>query len=244
MNAPFNPLSAGFYTVRDAARLIEVGSAQRIRGWLAGYPGRKVGPLLVRDFQPIGRAQEMSFLDLMEVRFVEHFRDIGVKPQTLRRCIEVAREKFKEDKPLLKQGVLFIPTDDRRKVIVEEVLKPVAKENRDRKLWNLVDRNYEFSEFIEGSLARGLTFDPQTEMTSEWRPRVIEFPDVVVDPRVAYGQPSVPSGTPTSALFNAWRAEGEDFAAVSDWFNVPVDQVRMAVGFELLLEHEEGALSS
>lgn len=243
MNAPFNPLSRGFYTVQDAARLIEVGSAQRIRGWLSGYPRRKVGPLLVRDYQPIGTAQEMSFLDLMEVRFVEHFRDIGVKPQTLRRCIEVAREKFNEEKPLLRQGVLFIPTDDRRKVVVEEVLKPVAKENRDRKLWNLVDRNYEFNDFIEGSLARGLAFDPKTEMTSEWRPRSIDFPQVVIDPRVAYGQPSVPSGIPTSVLFDAWRAEGEEVTPVADWFNVPVDQVQMAIGFEKLLMHEEQALN-
>lgn len=244
MNAPFNPLARGFYTVRDAARLIEVGSAQRIRGWLNGYPRRKVGPLLVRDYAPIGDAQEMSFMDLMEVRFVEHFREIGVKPQTLRRCIEVAREKFNEDKPLLKQGVLFIPTDDRRKVIVEEVLKPVAKEHRDRKLWNLVDKNYEFNEFIEGSLARGLTFDPETEMASEWRPRQIEFPDVVIDPLVAYGQPVVPQGIPTGVLFDAWRAEGEDAGVVADWYNVPIDQVRMAVGFEKLLQHEERALAA
>lgn len=244
MNAPFNPLSRGFYTVHDAARLIEVGSAQRIRGWLAGYPRRQVGPLLVRDYEPIGNAQEMSFLDLMEVRFVEHFRDIGVKPQTLRRCIEVAREKFNEDKPLLKQGVLFIPTDDRRKVIVEEVLKPMAKENKDRKLWNLVDRNYEFNDFIEGALARGLAFDPETEMASEWRPRAIDFPNVVIDPRIAYGQPAVPSGIPTSVLFDAWRAEGEEIAPVADWFNVPVDQVQMAVGFEKLLKHEEQALAA
>lgn len=244
MNAPTNPLARGFYTVQDAARLIEVGSAQRIRGWLNGYPRRRVGPLLVRDYAPIDGAQEMSFLDLMEVRFVEHFRDIGVKPQTLRRCIEVAREKFGEDKPLLKQGVLFIPTDDRRKVVVEEVMKPAAKENRDKKLWNLVDRNYEFNEFIEGCLARGLTFDPDTELAATWAPRARDFPNVIMDPKLAYGQPTVPRGVPTATLFEAWIAEAEDAAAVADWFNVPVDQVNMAVGFENLLKHEERALAA
>lgn len=244
MNVHVNPLARGFYTVQDAARLIEVGSAQRIRGWLNGYPRRRVGPLLVRDYQPVGAAQEMSFLDLMEVRFVEHFREIGVKAQTLRRCIEVARERFKEDKPLLKQGVLFIPTDDRRKVVVEEVMKPAAKENKDRRLWNLVDRNYEFDEFIEGHLARGLTFDPDTELAATWKPRARDYPDVIMDPAVAYGQPAIPRGIPTAALFDSWRAEGEDAAAVSDWFNVPVDQVEMAIGFEQLLKHEERALAA
>jgi uncharacterized protein (DUF433 family) len=244
MNAHTNPLARGFYTVRDAARLIEVGNAQRIRGWLGGYPRRRAGPLLIRDYAPVGKTQELSFLDLMEVRFVEHFRSIGVKPQTLRRCLETARAKFKEDKPLLKQGVLFIPTDDRRKVVVEEVLKPVAEENSDKALWNLVDRNYEFNQFIERHLARGLTFDPKTELTATWAPRPKEFPDIIIDPAVAYGQPVIPKQIPTATLFEAWEAENGDAATVADWFNIPTSQVQMAVGFEQLLKREEHALAA
>jgi hypothetical protein len=34
--------------------------------------------------------QEVSFLDLVEVRFVEHFREVGVKVRTLRRALEAA----------------------------------------------------------------------------------------------------------------------------------------------------------
>lgn len=244
MTAPMNPLARGFYTVRDAARLIEVGDARRIHGWLRGYPGRKTGPLLIRDYQPLGKTQELSFLDLMEVRFVEHFREIGVKPQTLRRCLETARAKFNDDKPLLKQGVLFIPTDDRRKVVVEEVLKPAAEESADAALWNLVDRNYEFNQFIERHLARGLTFDPKTELTSAWAPRAKDFPEIIIDPAVAYGQPVVPKHIPTATLFEAWQAEDGDAATVADWFNIPTDQVQMAVGFEQLLRHEEHALAA
>jgi uncharacterized protein (DUF433 family) len=244
MIEPVNPLARGFYTVRDAARLIEVGSAPRIRGWLNGYPQRQVGPLLIRDYKPVGTAQELSFLDLMEVRFVEHFREIGVKPQTLRQMLNAARIQFKEDKPLLKQGVLFIPTDDRKKVIVEEVMKPAAKDNSDKKLWNLIDRNYEFDDFIEGTLARGLSFDTKSELTSSWKPRAIEFPEIYIDPTIAYGQPVVPRRVPTSTLFDAWRAEAESYAAVADWFDVPVDQIEMAVAFEHLLQHEEQALAA
>lgn len=244
MTVRTNPLARGFYTVRDAARLIEVGDARRIHGWLRGYPGRKAGPLLVRDYQPLCKTQELSFLDLMEVRFVEHFREIGVKPQTLRRCLETARAKFNEDKPLLKQGVLFIPTDDRRKVVVEEVLKPAAEENADTALWNLVDRNYEFNQFIERHLARGLTFDPKTELTSAWAPRARDFPEIIIDPAVAYGQPVVPKHIPTATLFEAWEAEQGDAATVADWFNIPTSQVQMAVGFEQLLRQGEHALAA
>ena len=88
---PINLLAAGFYTVQEAARLIEVGSVRRITGWLRGYPGRNVEPLLTRDYAKIGDYEELSFLDLMEVRFVEHFREQGVKVRTLRRALENAR---------------------------------------------------------------------------------------------------------------------------------------------------------
>lgn len=97
---PINPLAAGFYTISDAARLIEVGSARRILGWLRGYPKRRIGPLLNRDFMPIGGHEELSFLDLMEIRFVEYLREQGVKVQTLRKALENARIVFKEEKPL------------------------------------------------------------------------------------------------------------------------------------------------
>lgn len=244
MNVHVNPLARGFYTVRDAARLIEVGSAPRIRGWLSGYPRRKAGALLVRDYKPIDKVQELSFLDLMEVRFVEHFRSIKVKPQTLRRCLETAREKFKEDKPLLKQGVLFIPTDDRRKIVVEEVMKPAAAAEHDAALWNLVDRNYEFNNFIEDHLARGLTFDPKTELTATWTPRAREFPEIIIDPAVAYGQPIIPKQIPTATLFEAWEAGDGDAATVADWFNIPTVQVEMAVGFEQLLRREEHVVAA
>ena len=91
-----NPLAAGFYTVPEAARLIEFGDARRIYGWLRGYPRSTMGPLLRRDYQPIEGDEELSFLDLMEVRAIEHFRESGVRAKTLRRAIEEARDYLKD----------------------------------------------------------------------------------------------------------------------------------------------------
>ena len=70
MNIAVNPLARGFYSVKDAARLIENARARRIYGWLKGYPDRDIGPLLERDYTPINDRQELSFLDLIEVRFL------------------------------------------------------------------------------------------------------------------------------------------------------------------------------
>lgn len=230
-----NLLASGFYTVSDAARLIEVGSAQRILGWLRGYPRRDIGPLLTRDFPPIAGTQELSFLDLMEVRFVEHFREQGVKVRTLRRSLETARKVFGEPKPLATSKIRFVARQDKRDVFVEEVLRPVAEETGDRKLWSLITKQYEIYEFIRDRLASSIRFDPDTALANRWIPRPNEFPEIVIDPRVAYGQPIVPGRVPTRALFDAWRAEDENLDAVADWFDVPVTEAKMAVAFEQLL---------
>lgn len=239
-----NPLARGFYTISDAARLIEVGSAQRIRGWLNGYSKSGIGPLLHREYHPIDNVQELSFYDLMEIRFVEHFRNVGVRVQTLRQIMDTARIEFGVDKPLLKQDVLFIPTNDKRKVVVEEIFTRAAEDNNDTKLWDMVRRQYEFADFIEGTLARGLAFDPRTAVISEWAPRAREFPDIIINPSIAYGQPAIPKRIPTLTLFDMWKAESEDVSAVADWFDVPVTQVDMAVAFEQLLLEEGRKLAA
>jgi hypothetical protein len=103
-----NALAQGFYTVSEAARLIEVGNAARIHGRLKGYPNRQIGPLLTRDYEPIEERQELSFLDLMEVRFVEHFRYHGVKMRPLRCAAERLREEFETQHPFATDRVHLV----------------------------------------------------------------------------------------------------------------------------------------
>ena len=131
MNISVNPLARGFYSVRDAARLIENARAQRIYGWLKGYPDREIGPLLSRDYRPINDRQELSFLDLIEVRFVEHFRAHEVKLRTLRRAAERLRKEFDTPHPFATDQV-HLEADKADVFLV--VMRESAKEERDRAL--------------------------------------------------------------------------------------------------------------
>ncbi len=237
-----NPLARGFYTVPEAARLIEVGSERRIYGWLQGYPSRQIGPLLAREYHPIDKRQELSFLDLIEVRFVEHFRERNVKVSTLRNAIKNARHFFREEKPLASERIVFVT--DGKDIFVEEVLKPSAKESNDPALWSLVTRQYEIYEFIRSLIIRGLSFDPKTHLAKTWVPRPEQFPDIIIDPRVAYGQPIVPSRVPTAALYDSWEAEGGDVGAVAQWFDVPASDVILATDFEKLIRQPREALAA
>jgi hypothetical protein len=222
-------LSGGFYTVPEAARLIRVGKEQRIRGWLQGFPERP-GPIIVRDYQPINKRQELSFLDLMEVRFVEHFREAGVHMRSLRRAAMRLREEFKLAHPFASDRVVLVA--DQADIFVEQVLKKSAEEEEDPTLLSLLTNNYVMYEAIKQSLLPGVRFDQSTRLARSWAPRPERFPDVRIDPHIAYGQPSVPEGVPTSVLFDDWKAEREDYDAVAYWHNLSTPTVRMAVEFE------------
>jgi hypothetical protein len=49
---------------------------------------------------------------------------------------------------------------------------------------------------------------------------------------------------PTSALFDAWEAEGENVDEVAYWFKVPTAVVVDAIRFEKLLNEKEAAVAA
>jgi uncharacterized protein (DUF433 family) len=228
--ATTNPLAKGFYTVPEAVRLIGLGNSHRVYGWLRGYTDRQIGPLLNRDYSPVGDSEELSFLDLMEVRFVEHFREHGVKVRSLRIAAKRLREEFKTDHPFALERVVLLA--DKADVFVDEVLKESAEEAGDPRLRSLLTHNYVMYEAIKQVLVPGIEFDAKTRLARAWRPRPKKFPDIIVDPRIAYGQPVGPSKVPTATLFDAWKAEKESTDAVAFWYQIPTAEVIAAVKFE------------
>lgn len=224
-----DPLAGGFYTVREAARLLSIAQPSKIAGWLHGYKARGRGPIIQRQYQPIEGAQELGFLDLIEVRFVEHFRKQGVSLQALRKAAETARDEWKQQHPFATSRHLYLT--DRI-----EVFSKTARDVGDNVLLNLVTKQYEMYVVLEDVLAKGVEFDPASGLAREWRPRPSEFPDIALSPLVAYGQPAImPVGVPTSAIYNTWRAENGNYAATSQWYEIDEKLTKQAVEFEVEL---------
>ena len=82
-NSPQEFLGVGFYSVGDAARLLRM-PALSIRRWLTGYRFMRKGelhevpPLWVPDLPKVDNTIELSFRDLIELRFVHQFTRAGV----------------------------------------------------------------------------------------------------------------------------------------------------------------------
>lgn len=218
-----DPLLSGFFSTADAARLIGV-SQQTVRGWLNGYANSGSGPVIDRDFQ---ETRTVSFLDLMELRFISVFRSQGVSMPTLRRAAENARLDWKVKHPLALSSEHYVT--DRKRIFARS-----AEETDDHQTWDMATGQHEMWDTIEQTIERGVMFDPNTYLARTWRPHPSEFPNVIVDPKIAFGRPIV-EGTqvPTSVLFRQWKVErGKE--RVARWFDVPVEAVSTAIEYELM----------
>ena len=217
-------VAGGFYTVREAARLLGMEQPQRIVRWLSAPS--KGTPIILRDYEKAGKEHELSFLDLVEVRFVEHFRQQKISLQSLRVAAANARSVLQVSHPFAMSHVKF--QTDRKKIFLE-----TAKETEDRKLLDLMTNNFVIYEAIERALAKHLEFDV-SGLARVWRPAPNISPNVLVSPVYAFGRPVISHRhVPTQTLFNAWQAAGGDEAEVADWHGIPAADVLEAVEFEL-----------
>jgi len=217
-----DPLLAGFYTHRRAAQLLGMENSHRLKGWLDGWANGAT-PIIHRDFEG---SRTVSFLDLIEARFVEHFRKQGVSLQTLRRAAERARCEWDVPHPFALSNVVYLT--DRRKIFGQ-----VAEEGGDRVTWDLATNQLEMWDAIERIFAHGVTFSPRSAIAELWHPLQRECPDVVINPRVAFGRPSIgEEGIPTAAVFRLWKVEGNR-GRVASWFHVPESYVEQSIDFEI-----------
>lgn len=218
------PLVGGFYTASEASRLLGLKSPNVAHRWL-GHTGDK--PTLIKQYK---ESRDIGFWDLMEIRFVSYFRNKGISLQHLRKVADIARSQFETEHPFALSSVLF--KTDRKQIFVE-----INNKEKDKRLQELLSGQYTLYEVVEDFLAKGVVFDPASGLAKNWKPEPKDNPNVIVDPRIAHGQPSIePIKIPTKALFNTCKAEDFSYAAAADWYEIEEEYVEEAVDFELRLD--------
>jgi len=221
-----NPyLGVGIYSVPEAARLTSV-APQRVRRWLKGYAypwkgqRRAVPPVWQRQLPDVDGILALGFLDLMEVRFVDAFRDYGVSWHTIRAAAVRAREMFKRDHPFCAKS---FKTDGR------SIFADILDKTGEKSLIDLVKSQYAFRKILKPYLYTGLEF--QEDQLMRWWPLGTRR-RVVIDPRRGFGQPIVADeGVPTAILAKAVKVE-QSLTVVADWYEVDPESVRDAIEFE------------
>lgn len=219
-------LGVGIYCVPEASRLTGV-SPSRIRRWLKGYTFDYDGNQ--HESPPVWQGQMLStegslalgFLDLMEIRFIDAFREHGVSWKTIRLAAERARELFNQTHPFCTKR---FKTDGR------DIFAEVIHETGESDLLDVVKSQYAFKRILEPYLYKGLEFDEHENLV-RWRP-LGKRSRIVIDPQRSFGQPVVEKeGVPTTVLAQAYRAE-KAIDRVARWYDVDRRSVREAIQYE------------
>lgn len=224
-------LGSGIYSVREASRLAGVDT-RVARRWLQGYGSesaegdRRHKPIVVPQHASTLEGA-LSFLDLIELRFVAFFRGHGVSLQTIRKVATAARDELNCQHPF----TIYRFKTDGRKILAE-----IARRGEDAKLLDLLTRQYVMKPVVERELFSGLEFDDRG-IARSWSPPAGQN-RVVLDPTRQFGAPIVKKGAvATSILFDSYQAEGDNASRVARLFEVPEADVKAAVAFERSLLH-------
>ena len=214
-------LGRGIYSVAEASLLTGV-APRRIRRWFSAQTSGtrwQGGPaLLAPDYPLHDMVVQLSFLDLMEIRFVEAFLNFGVSWPELRRTSKAAAELLRTPHPF---ATYKFKTDGHR------IFVRITEDGGDTHLVQLRDRQHVFRSVVE-PLLHGLEFDE--DIVCRWWP-IGRNRLVKVDPAVAFGVPvGAKSQVPTATL--AAHALAGSAERTARWFEVDRREVRDAVDFE------------
>lgn len=217
-------LGIGVYTPPEAARMIGMRPIT-LRRWLLGYDhdGKSEPGLWHPQYEPSDEGLFLGFRDLVEARIVNALRKQRIGLQTIRACVERARNIIGDERPFSTQE---FKTDG--KTIFLEITKDLDEPH----LIDLKHSQGVFKRVVEPSL-KDLEFGP--DGAERWW-LVPGKKSIVADPNRSFGHPiESQHGVATAILAQAVEAEGS-VAAVARLFEVSQSSVRDAVAYEKSLK--------
>jgi uncharacterized protein (DUF433 family) len=220
MNRP-DLLEAGIYTIPEAAELVEAPQ-ENVRVWVEGHSGKQA-PVIDNQLGRCAGKTAVSFVNLMELRFIAKFADAGVGLREIRAIMQEAKRSLHHPHPF---STRIVFRTDGRKIVAE-----IARKNGLDLIYDLRSKNYEMPSVVMKSLLENVVFDPQ-EQAITWTPRPKIAPNVIVHPKLAFGRPVLKrSHIPTATIAKAVKVEGSA-KFVAEMFDLPERQVKEAVRFE------------
>lgn len=226
MNAGYRYLGQGIYSISEAAVLSGV-TASKISRWVRGYSytrhamDARSAAVFERDFEEISGKTALSFLDLVEVQFVDWFRSHGVSWKSIRIAADRASQLLKSTRPFAMRQFF---TDGKT------IFARITKSYEYSDLIDLVRRQYEINEILSPLLYARLDFN-DADTANRWWPMGRDR-GVVVDPQLSFGKPVVERfGIPTRVIAESYRTIGSE-GEVADWFEIDIKAVRDALDFE------------
>ncbi len=211
----------GLYTVPMAAKFLRE-DGNRVRAWINGAQHSGAPPIIHRQLPRVNGQTVLGFLDLIEARFIKHFRDLGLTPQSIRKFADKLRARHHTDHPFAMNKAF---RTDGKTIFME-----IVETDEEKKIINLLNDNFEMGAVIAASLFDSILY--AEDLAVRWHPSTAQ-PRVVLDPKFAFGRPTIEDiWIPTDTLSAAARAECNDLAAVAEDFEIDQEAVAQAVAYE------------
>lgn len=227
----FQFIGRGVYTLADAHRLTGIpwrSIARWTKGYTFDYRGQKRNsPPVIAMEQKVADGQLiLDFLDLVEVRFLNAFREHGVGWKAIRIAAQRAKELLQRTHPF---STKKFKTDGRT------ILADFVEETGDKVLLDLVKNQYAFSRVIAPYLYGGLEFNEYQE-PARWYP-LEKKNTIVIDPTRSFGAPIIANAAiPTRIIYQSYKAS-PFHDLIANWFEIDTQSVRDAVEYEGKLIH-------
>lgn len=226
MDNYFNILNAPSYTVAEISRLVGM-KPWTVRRYLQGYEydysnSKTIQPPVVKS-DINDRTIYASFLDLIDLIFVREFLRRKIKLPTLRKALDEARERL--GTPHFARNVFFTNSSS------NEILLKLPK---DGSMIALLTGGQSAMPQIVEMLYDKLEFENVTKFgfVKRWYPRGVQGL-IVIDPEISFGRPTLKGrAVPTHNIYDLYLGEKRKITSVSDWFNIPVNEIDAAINFE------------
>jgi len=220
-------LDAPAYSIAETTRLVGVPRSSvnyYLRGYQYKYPAneksytRKLSPIISQSETGSTYA---SFLDLIDLLCVKEFLARNFTLQFLRKALAEAKEYLGTPHFATSQ---FYTSKDRI----------ILKIPKNGVLIQLMTGGQITIPEITQKLSHKLDFADAAHLGLAQR----FFPNgkngaIVIDPQISFGRPTlVGYGVATSNIYDLYLGEKQKIKPVSEWFNIPVPEIRVAVKFE------------
>ncbi len=216
-----NSLETPAYSVAFTSRIVGITRwrvARYLRGYFEYQYNTRQPPVVEQSRKGCICA---SFLDLVDLLYVKEFIRRGMSLQRVRLALEEAKKYL--GTPHFARSTFYTSKNE-----------IVLKLPKDGVLIALLTGGQITIPEITEILSDKLDFENVTEFgfVNKFYPRTKEGM-IVIDPQISFGRPTlIGHGTATANIYDFYLGENQGIQSASDWFNIPIPQIKTAVQFE------------
>jgi uncharacterized protein (DUF433 family) len=216
----------GIYSLITAAKILRM-NPQKMRRWIKGYTYNKnmecrsYKPLFNTEFEYNSNDVVISFLDLIELLFINNFIQYGINIQKIRNATVAASH------------LLNTPHHKKKKKMFTDgksIFAEIAQKENDTSLLDLLHKQFQFDKIVEQTLYECIDFD-KYDLAEKWWP-LGKDGNIVLDPSRNMGQPILTDyNIRTELIYDLYKTK-HSISEISDWYELDKNAIETAIRFE------------